>query len=740
MFVVPQLNDKSIIKIFGRWTRILFLIASLIAVAVTLISFTGAGPLGPESNTIFWLLIFNFLLIAVLAINVLRNYFQLRSKSPEKGTGRLATQFATLFSFAAIAPALLFSVFLGSSLNKAIDNWFSERVEAVVEGAAAVSRSNLESVGDDIRLDTGIMAMDLNRAVIGFETEPDVFAQFMREQAAFRDFTGALILSSEGDILLASDPVSQRKYERPTQDMFDTANQGDVSVLLSDETLQFWALYKLSDFDNAYLYTVRPIDSPLLGSLRNAEQTLNVYRKAEEQSRQLQIIFLLGFSQITALILLFFVQYGVWAAGLISNPILKLAKAADQVRHGDLSVQVSLPEQNNEVAELTTSFNAMTSQLRQQHEAIDIASREAIERSEFIEAVLQGVSAGVVRVDDHLRVTLANPSAIGIFAILETPGDVFLGQFSPEISDLAMKAMADKESKSANIILNTDQSYRHLLVRAVPSHEDELGCILTFDDTTRLISAQRQTAWRDVARRVAHEIRNPLTPIQLSAERLRRRYRKSIDEEDQVFDRCIDTIFRQVSDIGRMVEEFSTFARMPKPEVKAFDLIEQVRECVFAARLSKPNIEYDYQTNQKEIQIFGDSRLLSQALTNLLKNAGEAVERSLEEDDESESRTPSVTTDIQVTDDHVILDIEDTGPGFPKTNRHHFLEPYYTTREQGVGLGLAIVNRIVEDHGGQLTLLDRRDEMSGARVCIQLPLSGPSDETVESWTLSEEQA
>ena len=277
-------------------------------------------------------------------------------------------------------------------------------------------------------------------------------------------------------------------------------------------------------------------------------------------------------------------------------------------------------------------------------------------------------------------------------------------------------------------------------MRAVPSHEDELGCILTFDDTTRLISAQRQTAWRDVARRVAHEIRNPLTPIQLSAERLRRRYRKSIDEDDQVFDRCIDTIFRQVSDIGRMVEEFSTFARMPKPEVKAFDLIEQVRECVFAARLSKPNIEYDYQTNQKEIQIFGDSRLLSQALTNLLKNAGEAVERSLEADDECESRSPSVTTDIQVTDDYVILDIEDTGPGFPKANRHHFLEPYYTTREQGVGLGLAIVNRIVEDHGGQLTLLDRRDEMRGARVCIQLPLSGPSDETVESWTLSEEQA
>lgn len=732
---MAPLAERSVFKLFGRWTQIIFLVASLIAVIVTLIAFFGVGPITPASHEIIWLLVINFALIGVLAIYTGRDFFRLRPKKLDTAQGKLARRFATLFSLAAVIPAILVAIFLGTSLNRSIERWFEGRLPAIVENSASVSRSNLQAVADDIRLDVGIMAKDLNNAVIGFETEPDVFARYLLQQASFRDFTGALIIDKQGKILLGSDPVSVRDYEAPSDDMFEAADSGDVSVQLSDVTSRFWALFRLADFDEAYLYTVRPINPALLESLINSDETLSDYRESLTQSRRLQTIFLLGFVQITGLILLFFVRYGIWAAEQITRPVARLATAADEVRKGDLSVQVPMPRLDNEVAELTASFNAMTTRLRQQRDEIDKGHREAIERTHFIEAVLQGVSAGVVRVDHRMSVTLANPSANSMFPGLVSDSTVLLPDVCPEFSQLALEAMDNREAQSTTIVFNDDKGQRHFLVRAEPIEEDRPGCILTFDDTSRLITAQRQMAWRDVARRVAHEIRNPLTPIQLSAERLRRRYRDQIDAEDVVFDRCIDTISRQVSDIGLMVEEFSSFARMPKPEVEPFDLISLVQNRVFDARLSKPAIEYKLETDIDEITIHGDNRLIGQALTNLLKNAGEAVERANAGESD---RSSEVLTRISLNGDEVEIDIEDSGTGFPAENRLQILEPYFTTREQGIGLGLAIVNRIVQDHGGQLALLDRIGGQTGARVAIRLPLAGPPHETVSNWTQSEE--
>jgi two-component system nitrogen regulation sensor histidine kinase NtrY len=684
-----------------------------------------------------WLLVTNFILIGALAIYVGQDFFRLGPDEGDSGSGKLARRFAILFSLAAIIPAILVAVFLGTSLKRSIDNWFSERIPTIIENSASGTRSNLQSVADDIRIDIGIMAKDLNNAVVGYKTEPDVFARYLLQQASFRDFAGALLIDSDGNVLLSSDAARRRTYEFPTDDMFETANSGDVSVKLSDETSQFWALFKLVEFDDAYLYTVRPINPSLLTNLINSEQALEDYRLAEEQSRRLQVIFLLGFIQITSLILLFFVRYGFWAANQITRPIARLAIAADNVRKGDLNVQVPMPRLDNEVAELTASFNAMTTRLREQRDAIDEGHREAIERTLFIEAVLNGVSAGVVRIDDNLVVTLTNPSACNMFPKLRSETAVRLPTVCPEFSQLAVEAMDARSPKSTSIVMNDDWGQRHFLVRAEPILEDNTGCILTFDDTSGLITAQRQMAWRDVARRVAHEIRNPLTPIQLSAERLKRRYRKLIDEDDLVFDRCVDTISRQVSDIGRMVEEFSSFARMPKPEVERFDLVALVKNGVYDRRLSKPEIDYSLDVDLDKVSIIGDRRLIGQALTNVLKNAGEAVERAALEHDDPKFKA-SVHTIVRLGQSVVEIDVIDTGTGFPD-NRLQILEPYFTTREQGIGLGLAIVNRIVQDHGGQILLLDRDDGQRGARVAIRLPLSGPSNEIVSNWTSPEEQ-
>lgn len=704
---------------------------------VTLISFFGFGPITPASRSMIWLLVINFVLIGVLALFVGQDFFRLRSGEVGVGNGKLARQFVGLFSLAAVLPAIFVAVFLGTSLNRSIENWFSIRIKEVVENSATVSRSNLQSIADDIRLDVGIMAIDLNTAVVGFETEPEVFARFLREQAAFREFTGALIINSDSKIILASDPISERLFEKPDPEMFVAADSGDVSVQLSDSTSRFWALFKLDAFENAFLYTARPINPKLLASLLNAEGALSEYRLEEERSRRRQIIFLLGFFQITALILLFFIRFGIQAANQITRPIALLAEAADDVRKGNLSVLVDMPNQDNEVADLTSSFNAMTTRLREQRDEIDTARREAIERSAFIEAVLQGVSAGVVRVDEHMKVTLTNPSACNMFPAFLIMPDAALPEISREFGALVSDAMIAGEPRSATVEISDGGSQRHFLVRAEPTDDESPGCILTFDDTSRLILAQRQMAWRDVARRVAHEIRNPLTPIQLSAERLRRRYRKQIDPKDTIFDRCIDTITRQVSDIGRMVEEFSSFARMPKPELEDFDLISLVRNCVFDARLSKPDIRFQLICSQSEIHLPGDRRLLGQAITNLLKNAAEAVE-GYHATHPQDDTIRSVDTRIWLGEESVEIDFEDNGPGFPTDNRHQILEPYYTTREQGVGLGLAIVNRIIQDHGGSLSLLDRADRQRGARVSLSLPLAGPANENVSSWARPEE--
>ena len=733
--------DRSVFRFYGRWTQLLFLTASFIAVIVTLVSFSGIGPIRPASSSMLGLQVINFLLIGALALYVAQDFFALsrrKGAGSSKRLGSLGRRFAFMFSFAAAAPAILVALFLGTSLNRGIENWFSERIQTIVEGSSEIARSNLQTIADDLRLDMGIMGLDLNAAAIGYETEPEVFARFLLEQATYREFTGAFLVDSSGTILIATDPASRRNYTVPQTEMYNAANDGDVSVMLDDETSRFRALFKLSEFDDAYLYTSRPIDPQLLNSLVRSEQTLTDYRQAEESSRRLQVIFLLGFIQITALILLFFVRFGLRVASQISNPISRLATAADEVKNGHLSVTVPMPRQENEVSDLTASFNDMTKQLREQRDALALAHKEALERSRFIETVLEGVTAGVVRVDQNMTVTLANPSALRMFPELSSEdGHPNLDDAIPEFAGLVADVLDDSDRREQTLMLDQDGGQKFYILRATPTLETEPACVLTFDDTTRLISAQRQSAWRDVARRIAHEIRNPLTPIQLSTERLRRRYRKLVDDDDTVFDRCTDTIFRQVSDIGRMVEEFSSFARMPKPDVRKFDFVDAIRNAVFGSRLTMPDVTIRLNCEKDSLVISGDERLLGQVLTNLIKNAGEAIDRRVSEEPEAEL-AKEINVHVMPEGDNILLEIEDSGPGFPLENRSQFLEPYFTTREQGVGLGLAIVNRIVQDHGGQLTLLDRHDGKPGARVAVRLPVSGPSEETVSSWGVSEE--
>lgn len=726
--------DRLALSGFSQWSWLGFLIASAVAILGTLIVILGADPNQPVSNLLFPLFVINGLLISCLGVLVVRDIIKLgRSSKPGSQQGRLARRFAILFSVIAVVPALIVSVFLGVSFNRGLDRWFSDRIQTIVEGGSEIAQSNISAIAEDIRVDVGIMALDLNAAVVGYQQEPAVFRRYLQEQASFREFPGALLLDSRSNILMSTDNNTVELFVAPTAEIFETANEGNVSIRLSNEREALEALFRLEAYDDVYLYTIRPIDNQLLSSLRRAEETVVDYRLAEERGRQIQTLFFIGFVQITLLILLFSLRYSLFAAGQITRPIARLAAAADDVRRGDLSVQVPEPALQNEVLELTQSFNSMTARLRSQRDEIDSGRREAEQRSAFIVAVLEGVTAGIVRIDSEGMVRLSNRSAAQMFPAFQKLSSPNIRQVSPDLADLSAHALTQDQTIEATLVLQQDdEGERHLFVRATPD-ETKGGCVLTFDDTTRLISAQRQVAWKDVARRIAHEIRNPLTPIQLSAERLKRRYRKYVPEDDTIFEKCIDTVLRQVGDIGRMVEEFSSFARMPKPELEPVDLSELVLNAVFDRRLATPDVKFNVFDILDECYVEGDVRLIGQALTNILKNAAEAALRS-----EAEQTEPSVSISMALNENYASIDVLDTGPGFEGQNRQKFLEPYYTTRDEGVGLGLAIVNRIVEDHGGQLILLDRSDGVHGAKVTIRLPLSGPSNSPPTQDEASEE--
>ncbi|MEM9601199.1 MAG: ATP-binding protein, partial [Pseudomonadota bacterium] len=400
------------------------------------------------------------------------------------------------------------------------------------------------------------------------------------------------------------------------------------------------------------------------------------------------------------------------------RPISRLAGAALEVSEGRRGVSVPLPESDDEVRALSNSFNQMTRQLDERRDDLVSAREEAEERRRFLETLLVELSSGVIRVDSSGIVTIANRSAETLLNLGELEGRV-LSDISPEIWKRVIDVEMVRSQDDTFINMMTADGVRH--VRLKVTSDTVGGYVVTLDDATRLISAQRQMAWRDVARRIAHEIRNPLTPIQLSTERIRRRYGDQIDDEDGVFQRCINTILRQVSDIGRMVQEFSDFARMPKPTPIQFDLAALITDVVFAQRVVNPDYKFDLNLPEQGLQIQGDERLLGQALTNVAKNAAEALSRR-PESDESQG-TIHVSVDPDDDDGFIVITIQDNGPGFPAEARDQLMEPYVTAREGGTGLGLAIVNRVIMDHGGSVRLLEPPFGAQGAIVKIVLPLS-----------------
>lgn len=700
--------------------KVLFGLAAVIAAGATYLAITDSSPGAAAQPGLLWLLIANLILIASIATVLGMRVFHLVKENRESdGGARLRLRIIFLFSAAAAIPTVIVAGFLAVAINRSVEGWFGEPVRNIVANAQAAAKASVDDVTEDTTTKLGAMVNDLNTPdyVKMLETSPEVFRlQLLGGQAQYRDFARATILSADGKVVSEWAAPGALPLRTPTEKWWKDANEGAIGGIVDEK--EVIAFLRLRAYPDAFLYIARPVPPVLSQRLALIDADNRRMEEAKVKRDSLAVVLTLSYVEAALLMLLGTAWLGMTAAARIAAPIGALAGAARAVRDGDLTVRMLKPTVRDEIADLADAFNEMTDRISRQTTALDRGRIDAEARSAFIEAVLAGVEAGVIRVDNNLKVTIANASAQTLLGfIYKSSGGMDLGQVAPEFVTAARRSIETGQSVDTSFKRPTEGGTLHLQVRVAPE-DGGAGAVITFHDTTRLVLGQRQAAWRDVARRIAHEIRNPLTPIQLSAERLKRRFSNQITTDRETFEKCTDTITRQVADIGRMVEEFSGFARMPKPTFGEFNLVDMAQSVAFAQRMATPTIAVSVNAPAEPIVILGDERMLAQAVTNVVKNAAEAVERQLES---GAVKFGSVTIDIFEDGEEVQVSIRDNGPGFPVQDRERFLEPYVTTRKNGVGLGLAIVTRIVEDHGGRIWLGDNDLAPNGARVDIRMP-------------------
>ncbi len=576
-----------------------------------------------------------------------------------------------------------------------------------------VANAYLREHAQGIRADILAMAFDVARAKPLYDQERERFRQFLTAQATVRGASAAMIISQDITVVERADLKREQDIVMPSPGGLATVGETEPQIGIVLEANSVAAVIKLRGYDNLFLHMVRPLDPRVVAQLRETQASVSDFANLESRRLGVQLAFGMMYTVIALTVLLSAAWLGLNFANRLVSPIRRLISAANTVSTGNLQVQVPISRSEGDLANLGETFNKMTYELRTQRDDLVRARDLMDQRRLFTEAVLAGVSAGVIGVDADGRIGILNRSAQRLIGRGE-PESVgrSLTELVPELADIFSTATAGSQREvQGQVSITRDGRERNVLVRVTteqsgdPSH----GYVVTLDDITELVAAQRTSAWADVARRIAHEIKNPLTPIQLSAERLRRKYGKSITEDPGVFQQCTDTIVRQVDDIKRMVDEFSKFARMPTPVMTSEDVADTVRQVVFLLRVGNADIDIDLELAEDPMPARFDRRLISQALTNIIKNATEAIA----------AVNPPERGRILVTaerlGEEVAVDVIDNGIGLPKENRNRLLEPYVTTREKGTGLGLAIVGRILEDHGGSIELRDASDRIPGQR-------------------------
>jgi two-component system nitrogen regulation sensor histidine kinase NtrY len=701
---------------------------ALLSAFLTFVVLTGLTPIEPTRVVVLSFILINaatiLLLLAIISREV---WVVLQARRRGRAAARLHIQIVSLFSGFAVLPAVLVAIIANVTIDRGLDRLFSGPMRAAIQNSLTIARAYTYEHAQLIQGDILGMANDVAHARPLYDQDRASFRDLLTASAAARNLPGAMLIDKDCNILETAQTGVQQAFTPPPPEFLRNVNEAEPEISVLPETNYVAAVIRLRAFSDTFLYVARPLDPRVVAQLKQTEASVAEYAEIESRRLGIQVNFALMFGGIALSILMASVLIGLNFANWLVAPIRRLMSAANIVSTGDLHVQVPVHRSEGDLAQLGETFNKMTQELLIQRDELVSASDLIDSRRRFIEAVLSSASAGIIGLDASGSVGILNRSAEKLIGHAESETlSRPLSDVLPELDDMMKTAREGTQRLvQGQITVLRDGHERNLSVRvsAEQTSQSRDNYIITLDDITELVSAQRTSAWADVARRIAHEIKNPLTPIQLSAERIRRKFGKVITEDKAIFEQCTDTIVRQVDDIRRMVDEFSRFARMPKPVIEGEDVADTVRQAVFLMRVGHPDIDIEAEIKQEPMRAQFDRRLISQALTNIIKNATEAIE-AVPAEELGKGRIDVIAA---CDNDDIVIDVIDNGIGLPIVSRARLLEPYVTTREKGTGLGLAIVGRVLEDHGGRIELNDAADVRPGTRgawIRLRFAISG----------------
>ncbi len=698
---------------------------------------TGLTPIRPTPGITTLLLVGNAALVFVLGVMIGGQllFLVLEKRRGTAGAG-LHLRLVLLFSLIAVVPAIVVAAFATVTLNRGLDTWFSERTRAIVDSAVTVAEAYLRDHADAARGDVAGISADLSQQKPLFDNDRAAFVRRVARHAALRGLAGAFVFDPAAKRLDVNVTVNDKiKFVAPSPDAMKRAEAGELVVIPPGQGGNVVrALIALQNFPGLYFYVYRVINPSVIDQLAKTREAKEEYDRLMQQRTGVQLTFGMMYALVAFVFLLAAIWIGLWFSDRLVAPVVRLLDASRRVLKGDLDTKVETIDGPGDLATLSHTFNLMTHHIKEQQDELVATNEKLDTRRRFTEAMLAGVSAGVIGINPAGRISLVNRSALALLGrqesdLVDEPTESVLPEFRPLFEQALSRPSGFAEGQIDIHARGQDRSFFVRFTTEVAEGEEH-GHVLTFDDITDLVAAQRNSAWSDIARRIAHEIKNPLTPIQLSAERLKRKYSKEIQTDRHVFDQCTDTIIRQVGDIGRMVDEFSSFARMPKAVPEPQNLAGVVREATVLQRVSSSDMDIELNVGSGEFVFPFDRRLITQAVTNLVKNAREAIEGRQLTAPEPRGR---ILVEAGIEDGYPFIRVTDNGIGLPKENRRRLTEPYMTTREKGTGLGLAIVKRIMEEHGGRLLLDDVPGSADGlgAQVTLMFPVIDRSEAVLE---------
>ncbi|MHA7851141.1 sensor histidine kinase NtrY-like [Roseovarius sp.] len=703
------------------------------------------GPLdqGASSNVLRIVLLSDLVYVIMVAALVMQRVARMIAARRKRSAGsRLHLRLTGVFALMALLPTIAVAVFATLSVNMGLEAWFSDRVGRVVDSSVAAAQAYEEEHRRDLVADAQVLAsvIDATKRATMFMDDGDIRQVLSRGQREIqRGLREAFVIDGTGDIRARGERSYLFDYEQPTQAQIEQSVAEGVVVIRDWDNNEFRALLPLETIPDRYLYVSRNVDGAILNLLDETQETARFYEQRESERGRVLFEFGLVYLGFAVILILAAVWLGMWFAERLSRPVGRLTSAAQRVGDGDLDVTVREEEGDDEIAQLGTYFNQMTRQLKRQRETLLANTQQIERRRRLFDSVLGSVSSGVVGLDPKGRVAFVNRAAERLLDWQEDQASTALSVAVPEFGPLFEKLkLVQGGFVQEEVKVSRGGRLENLLVRMSTRRSESgkrEGYVVAFDDVTDLVAAQRMAAWGDVARRIAHEIKNPLTPIKLSAERIKRKFGRILDEQQAAdLEQLTDVVIRQTDDLRRIVDEFSKFARMPEPQAKPESLTELVRKAALLQEAGQPDVIFVTDLDEDALWSSVDATMISQALINLMKNAGEAIE-SLQEAGVPEGHRPEIRVSTKIENGQAVLRIADNGIGLPE-DRARLFEPYVTTREKGTGLGLPIVKKIIEEHGGTLVLEDApafaNGAHKGAMAVVHLPLlNAQEDQGIE---------